>query len=175
MDHPRPGLRYVDASNLDDNAWRLNGRPVNGTDGERLGSVEGFILDRRDGRPFYIVVGAGSWFTHKHFLLPVGHTAVAGDSFVADLTKERVKRFPGFDRDKFKELSGDELKQMEQQLTSACCPEEVVVVDMWEARDHFRYPTWWEAGFYPPERLESGDDAGVTTPRARSTAADRKG
>jgi hypothetical protein len=142
-------------------------------DGEKLGNVEGVILDRRDARPFYLVVGAGSWFGHKHFLLPVGHVSVAGDSFVANLTKARVKRFPGFDLEKFQTLSDDELQQMEQRLTSACCPDDVVIADVWESREHYRYPTWWEVDFYRPERLESGKDGGATTPRDRSMAADR--
>ena len=71
MDHTRPELRYVDAPELTGTAADLAGAIVEGADGEKLGVVEGFIVDVDQGRPRHVVVSAG-WFVHKHFLLPIG-------------------------------------------------------------------------------------------------------
>jgi hypothetical protein len=164
MKHPRPNLRYVDADDLDDKAIKFRGIEVDGVDGEKLGKVEGFILDALTGRPYHIVVGAGHLFTHKHYLLPVGHATLAtgNDRLIADVTKDRVKRFPGFDKDLFPKMSEEEVNIMTEQLSAACCPDEVVAddVSVWETV-HYTYPTWWEADFYRPDRADrSGMDVG---------------
>jgi len=144
MDHPRPSLKYVSAKDLEDQATKFAGLEVDGTDGEKLGKLDGFIVDVDQNRPYHVVVSAGGWFSHKHFLLPVGHVALddGGEKLVADLTKDRVERFPGFDRDNFEKLSSADLKQMADSMTEACCPGDVVVV-AWEAADHYRQPSWW--------------------------------
>jgi uncharacterized protein YrrD len=120
MDHPRPGFRYVAAKDLDDSGRKFAGFPVNGSDGESLGTVEGFVVDLFTGTPRHLAVGAG-WFIHKHFLLPIGHVAISpdGNALVADITKERVKRFPGFDKGEFDKLSADELERLDRALESA--------------------------------------------------------
>jgi hypothetical protein len=124
------------------------------------------------------VVGAGGWFTHKRFLLPVGHIVLDAShkKMIADLTQDRVKRFPGFDKDTFEKLSKDDLEQMNDAMAAACCPDEIVIVESrWHAGEHFRYPTWWEAEYYRAERVADTDEAGVTTPSQRAAAADRRG
>jgi hypothetical protein len=150
MDHPRPTLRYVDAKDLSDTGLKLSGLEVDGRDGDKLGKVEGFIIDVATGRPYHVVVDAGGWFTHKHFLLPVGHAMLsgAGSKLIADVTAERVKRFPGFDKDTFNKLTDEDVKQLDQAMAAACCPDEVVVVAAWEMGGHYRYPDWWETTFY---------------------------
>jgi hypothetical protein len=150
MDHPRPTLRYVDAKDLGGSGVKLNGLEVDGMDGEKLGKVEGFIIDIASGRPYHIVVGAGHWFTHKHFLAPVGHAMLNrdGTKLIADLNIERVKRFPGFDRSKFEKLTDDDLKRLDEAMSAACCPDEVVVVTTWDVGNHYRYPKWWQESYY---------------------------
>ena len=157
MDHPSPNLRYVDAKDLEDKAIKLRGLEVDSAKNEKLGKVEGFIIDVTTGRPYHVVVGSGGWFKHKHFLLPIGHVALSpgNDKLLADLTKDRVERFPGFDKDEFKKMSEEDLKKLEAPTSAACCPDEVVVIEVaeWET-PHYRYPTWWEADFYRPDRAD---------------------
>jgi sporulation protein YlmC with PRC-barrel domain len=150
MDHPRPTLRYVDAKNLSGDGLRLNGLEVGGIDGEKLGKVEGFIIDIATGRPYHVVVGAGHWFTHKHFLVPIGHAMLSddGSKLIAELTQERVKRFPGFDKSEFEKLTDEEIKRLDEAMAAACCPDEVVIV-AWETAVHYRYPEWWRESYYP--------------------------
>jgi hypothetical protein len=158
MDHPRPNLRYVDAKELDDTATKLRGLEVDSASGEKLGKLEGFIIDATSGRPYHVVVGSSGWFKHKHFLLPIGHVALpsAGKTLVTDLTKDRVERFPGFDKDEFKQLSEADLKRLDNTMSSTCCPDEVVALNLveWETAPHLRSPTWWEADFYRPDRAD---------------------
>lgn len=44
--------------------------------GETIGEVDGFIVDVRSERPFYVVVNAGGWFKSKYFLLPIGEVTL---------------------------------------------------------------------------------------------------
>jgi hypothetical protein len=167
MKYPRPNLKYVDAGDLEDNGIKFKGMEVDSFKGEKLGQVEGFIIDILTGRPYHIVVGAGHWFKHKHVLLPVGHAmlAASGDKLIADITKERVERFPGFDKDLFDKLSEEDLKALSERLSAACTPDEVVAIDVsvWDTV-HYTYPTWWEADFYRPDRADQAamDIAGAT-------------
>jgi sporulation protein YlmC with PRC-barrel domain len=161
MKHPRPNLKYVDADDLDDKAVKFKGMEVDSVNGDKLGKVEGFIIDTSTGRPFHIVVGAGHLFTHKHFLLPVGHATLApsNDKLIADVPKERVARFPGFDKDLFPKMSEEDINRLTEQLATACCPDEVIAVEVsaWDTA-HYTYPTWWQADFYRPDRA---DEAGM--------------
>jgi hypothetical protein len=173
MKHPRPNLRYVDADDLDDKAVRFRGMEVDSFESDKLGKVEGFIIDTLTGRPYHVVVGAGHWFKHKHFLLPVGHVTLATDydKLIADVAKNRVERFPGFDKDLFPKMSEEELKILTEQLSAACCPDEVVVaeVSVWDTA-HYAYPTWWAADFYRPDRA---DMAGINVGGAASPTGAR--
>lgn len=145
MDHPRPGLRYVDAKDLDKTAMKFDGLNVSGTDGEKLGEVEGFVMDVLQGRPRHVAVGAG-WFIHKHFLLPIGHVAMSADGtkLIADLTKDRVERFPGFDKDEFEKLSDEEMTRLDAAVTAACVGYTAVA----DSATHHQVPEWWEPSFY---------------------------
>jgi hypothetical protein len=161
MDHPRPWLRYVDADDLDDSTLDFDGLNVESTTGDTLGDVDGFIIDVSSARPYYVVVDAGGWFTSKYFLLPVGHVSLdsAGRKLVADLGKDRVKRYPGFDRGEFEKLTDDELMRMDDQMMAACCPSETVTgsasMVAFESRAHYRAPSWWDADFYRPDRADT--------------------
>ena len=122
MDRPRPWLRYLNADDLDDTSVRFAGMKVENAQGEKLGTVDGFIIDVDTARPYYVVVDSGGWFKSKHYLVPVGHARLDGERGVmlADLTRERIKRFPGFDKDEFVKLSDQELEQFAQSTASAC-------------------------------------------------------
>jgi hypothetical protein len=167
MDHPRPGLRYISADELDTGRRPFKGFTVEDPSAEKLGTLEGFVLDVTTARPYYAVVDGGSWFRSKHFLLPIGHVALDSESrrLVADVGKERVKRFPGFELDTFKKLSDDDWYQMAQQMVAACCPDEIIdesapAVARFEIWSHYRTPAWWDPGYSNPrdvtERTATG-------------------
>ena len=153
MDHTRPELKFVSAKDLGDTGPALAGLPVNAIDGQKLGEVEGFIIDVAAARPRHVAVAAG-WFIHKHFLLPIGHAALTADgkALVADLTKDRVKRFPGFDKSEFEKLSGADLERLDDVIAAAC--DDADNVSAVQLEIHYRLPDWWRSTYY---RVPAGD------------------
>ena len=69
-----------------------------------------------------LAVDSGGWFKSKLFLLPVGHAQLdrERDVIVADLTRERVEQFPGFDKDEFQEFGQEELGRFNNETSRAC-------------------------------------------------------
>ena len=148
MEHPRPWMKFVDVKDLNAGAT-FGDMDVLGSDGEKLGRLDGFIIDETSARPYHVVVSAGHWFTHKHFLVPVGHVTMSGSTLTSDLTKDRVKRFPGFDKGEFEKLSDEDLKRMNAELATACCVDGVTIVaTAWETGGHYRAPDWWKDSYY---------------------------
>ena len=161
MDHPRPGLRYVDAGDLD-GSFKFDGLEVDSYTDEKLGTVDGFIIDVNSARPYYVVVDAGGWFTSKYFLLPIGHAGldVPGNKLIADISKDHVSKYPGFDRDVFNNLSNAELDRLDRETAKACCPEDSADNDAdfarrYETWKHYQNATWWDSSFYRPDRADS--------------------
>ncbi|HZR26870.1 MAG TPA: PRC-barrel domain-containing protein [Vicinamibacterales bacterium] len=161
MDHPRPGLRYISVSELDGDRRTFDGFTVDDPAGEKLGKLEGFILDVNSARPYYVVCDAGGWFRSKHFLLPIGHVALDSESrkLIADVTKDHVRRYPGFDLDEFKKLSEDDLYRIAQGMAAECCPNEAIdrsqpAYTRFEIWSHYRTPTWWDSSYYQPSGVK---------------------
>ena len=144
MDHPKPELKYVDARALNGFAARLDGAQVVGSDGGKLGVVEGFIVDVRQHRPRHVVVEAG-WFVHKHFLLPIGHVTVSSDGamLTADIDKTRVESFPGFNKGEFDTLSGDAFDDLDRTMATITAGVAVTELD-----SHYRLPSGWDDSNY---------------------------
>src|SRR3989442_12607459 len=176
MDRPRPWLRYVNADDLDDTTVKFASMRVENAQDEKLGTVDGFIIDVDTARPYYVVVDSGGWFKSKHYLVPVGHARLDEERGVmlADLTRERIKRFPGFDKDEFAKLSDQELEQFAQSTAAACSVTEIVIVSdvPWsEWHPHYEQPDWWQSNYYRPERAGSaGVTAGAGMPSPRGTS-----
>jgi hypothetical protein len=176
MDHPRPWLRYVDADDLDDKTFDFDDAEVVDQAIEKLGSVDGFIIDVNSGRPYYLVVEAGHWFKHKYFLVPIGYVGMSADGkrFVADLPKARAQRFPGFDRGEFEKLSEPEMERLAHALAAASRDEDIVIETSWETWREYAPPSWWDSSFYRPENATAGEEPRHANPAPRSTAADRR-
>ena len=113
MKHPRPGLSYVPVKELDRSKMSFEDYTVEDPADEKVGKLEGFILDVDRAIPYYVVVDAGGWFRSKHVLVPIGHVALDSESkkLVADVPKERMKRFPGFDLSLFPKLTQEDLTE----------------------------------------------------------------
>ena len=122
--------------------------------GDRLGEVEGFVVDSVSGRPYYIAVDSGGWFKSKHFLLPVGHAQLDRDRevIVADLTRDRVEQFPGFDKDDFQKFGEEEIGRFNDETSRACnisgAAYSYSATEPWSAAwddPEFRHPDWWRS------------------------------
>lgn len=179
MDHPLPWLRYIDADDVGDQTIDFDGLKVRNPQMEKLGEVEGFIIDSDSGRPYYVVVDAGGWFKSKHFLLPIGEARLDDDSdaLVTNLSKERVHRFPGFDKDEFSKLSEQDLRRMNDEICSVCSVSAVSystsepIQAAWD-RPQFTRPTWWTANPVSPQRMgERAYQSAVEYPAATATSS----
>ena len=173
MNHPKPWLRYIEADKLDDNTLDLDGMNVQNGAGEKLGDVDGFIVDSESGRTYYAVVDAPGWFTSKQFLLPIGqlHLNDDRDALVVNLTKEQVKRFPGFDKDEFDKLTESDITRINNDICLIVEQDVVYSADepyyeAWNRRS-FQYPDWWTAEPTLPNRMGgSAFEKGVEYPPA---------
>ena len=165
MDHPLPWLRYVDAGDLKDDS-EFDGMRVDSHAGDKLGSVDGFIVDSDSGRPYYVVVDAGGWFKSKHFLLPVGHARINAngdyDALIADVPRDRIERFPGFDKGQFEQMKPADIKRLNDEICAACSVTTVAYAAdepytaAWQRPD-YSYPDWWSSEPSLPSRM--GDEA----------------
>ncbi len=121
MNHPLPWLRYVDANRINAADLSFDGLKVRNDAMETLGSVEGFVVDNASMRPYYVVVDSGGWFKSKDFLVPIGHARIDDDrdALVVNIPKERIERFPGFNRDEFVTLKEDDIRRMNDSICDA--------------------------------------------------------
>ena len=171
MDHPKPGLKFVPIDELDRSKVTFDNFTVEDPAGEKLGALEGFILDVSSAIPYYLVVKAGSWFRSKHVLIPIGHGVLDTSSrkVVADVPKERVKRFPGFDLDLFQTLKQDDLDRMSAEIGRVCCPEDAsepaAIVAVFEQWAHYETPSWWDRDFYRGQRAGDRPESMADTRR----------
>lgn len=156
-------LRYLDADDVDDSVVNFDGLDVRGRDDEKLGDVNGFIVDLASGRVLYVVVDSGGWFRSRRFLAPIGHAVIdqGRRALSLDISKDRLHGYPEFDESRFSEFSDADLRTFEARMAEVCCPEEAVedvsaatpAAWAYDTRRHYRQPDWWTAGSYVHERL----------------------
>ena len=146
-------LRFVDASKLGDAETKLDHLPVYGWGHEKLGNLDGFIMDTATGAVQYAVVKAGGWFNSKRFLLPIGHIDrfdLKQKELMTDISTDAIRLLPEFDKDEFLAMSDKELREFERATSAACCPDTVIVEEVVWIHDggaHYRAPSWWRAEY----------------------------
>lgn len=149
MNHPKPWLKYVDADDIADETLDLDGMKVRNDAGDKLGDVDGLIVDSESGRTYYVVVDAGGWFKSKHYLMPIGqvHLDDDRDALVVNLTRDQIQKFPGFDLDEFDKLDEAAVTRINAETLSVVEPAYgASAVDRYDAawsRPSFREPEWW--------------------------------
>src|SRR5262245_62875518 len=95
-------LRYLDAGDVDDSVVNFDGLDVRGHDNEKLGDIDGFIVDVTSGRVLYAVIDASGWFTTRRFLVPIGHAPTidrADRALRVDVPRAALERYPRFEED----------------------------------------------------------------------------
>jgi hypothetical protein len=151
-------LRYLGAGDVDDGVVDFDGLDVRGQDGEKLGQVNGFIVDLATGRVLYLVIDSGGWFRTRRFLAPIGHAVVdrPANALSLDITRERLTGYPEFDETRFSQFSDADLFSFDARMAEICCPDEQAGGDgtsAYDTRRHYRQPDWWTGGAYAHERL----------------------
>ena len=145
-------LRYLDADDVHDDVVDYDGLDVLAPDGDKIGDLDGFIVDPEAGRVYHLVVDSGGWFSSRQFLLPVGHAQLdtTRRALIVDVTKDALGRYPEFHTDRFREFSDADLRAFENRTVAACCPDEPVddvAVGPWgyDTRRHYAQPAWWRS------------------------------
>ena len=151
-------LRYLAADDVDDSVVDFDGLDVRGNDGEKLGDVNGFIVDLASGRVLYVVVDSGGWFRSRRFLAPIGHAVIdqGRRALTLDVSKDRLKHYPEFEEARFGGFTDADLRAFEARMAQACCPEEKPEDGTswaYDTRRHYQQPAWWRGGTYMYERL----------------------
>jgi len=95
---PQSSTRYMRAS-------KLIGKDVRNAQGEKLGDIKEVIVDVANSRVHYVVLEFGGvlGLGEKHFAYPVRAFKASSDKddLVLNVDKERLKKAPGFDKNKW--------------------------------------------------------------------------
>ncbi len=155
-------LRYLDADDVDDSTVDFSGMDVRGSDGSKLGDIDGFIVEPTTGRVYHLVIDSGGWFTSRRFLLPIGHAQLdlQDRALRVDVARDSLNSYPEFDERRFEAFTDDDLRVFEQRTASACCPDERLTGAAsgnwdYDRRRHFSQPAWWTGGARTYERARS--------------------
>ena len=101
-DHSGPGPEVMGAGTL-------KGDAVRNSAGEDLGKIEDIMLDVRNGQIAYAVLSFGGFLGMGNKLFAVPWSALTLDTdnecFVLDVSKERLKDAPGFDKDSWPSMA----------------------------------------------------------------------
>lgn len=96
-------LRDIQATHRDligDDYYDPNGKTAYGVNEEKIGKIEGALVEDTTGRIRYLIVDAGGWFTSKEVLVPAGLARIVGDDvFFDSLTKSQVEAMEEYDHD----------------------------------------------------------------------------
>ena len=90
---------------------RLDGRPVIGSDGSKIGTVQDIYFDQDTREPEWALVKTGM-FGSKSTFVPITNATVQGDELQVPFSKDQVKGAPNLDDDG--ELSQDEEAMLAQ-------------------------------------------------------------
>ena len=148
-------LLYLDASDINDDRVDFDDLELLDTAGQKLGDVEGFIVGRDTGRPYYVVADSGGWFSSRSFLVPIGHVRLdpGNEALRSDLDRAVIERFPEYDKDRFERMSEDEARLFNERTLTACCAKELqqrtgadrYEYDKWS---HYAEPDWWRSTWF---------------------------
>ncbi|OBX76505.1 photosystem reaction center subunit H [Moraxella atlantae] len=76
------------------------GRTAYGVNNDKIGKIDGALVDDTTGRIRYFIVDVGGWFSSKEVLVPAGLARIAGDEVYFDnLTKDVVEGMDQYDPD----------------------------------------------------------------------------
>ena len=96
-------LKDIQATHRDvigDDYYDPTGKTAFGVNEEKIGKVDGALVEDTTGRIRYLIVDAGGWFSSKEVLVPAGLARIVGDDvFFDSLTKSQVEAMEQYDHD----------------------------------------------------------------------------
>lgn len=96
-------LKDIQATHRDligDDYYDPTGKTAFGVDEDKIGKIEGALVEDTTGRIRYLIVDVGGWFSSKEVLVPAGLARIVGDDvFFDSLTKSQVEAMEVYDHD----------------------------------------------------------------------------
>ncbi|MGG1355140.1 PRC and DUF2382 domain-containing protein [Psychrobacter pacificensis] len=96
-------LKDIQATHRDligDDYYDPTNKTAYGVNEEKIGKIEGALVEDTTGRIRYLIVDAGGWFSSKEVLVPAGLARIVGDDvFFDSLTKSQVEAMEVYDHD----------------------------------------------------------------------------
>ncbi len=96
-------LKDIQATHRDligDDYYDPTDKTAYGVNEEKIGKIDGALVEDTTGRIRYLIVDAGGWFTSKEVLVPAGLARIVGDDvFFDSLTKSQVEAMEEYDHD----------------------------------------------------------------------------
>ncbi|WP_413189922.1 DUF2382 domain-containing protein [Psychrobacter sp. AT9] len=96
-------LKDIQATHRDligDDYYDPTGKVAYGINEEKIGKIEGALVEDTTGRIRYLIVDAGGWFSSKEVLVPAGLARIVGDDvFFDSLTQAQVEAMDVYDHD----------------------------------------------------------------------------
>ncbi len=96
-------LQDIQATHRDligDDYYDPTGKSAYGVNEEKIGKIEGALVESNTGRIRYLIVDAGGWFSSKEVLVPAGLARIVGDDvFFDSLTKPQIEAMEHYDHD----------------------------------------------------------------------------
>jgi uncharacterized protein (TIGR02271 family) len=120
-----------------------------GSNGEKVGTIHGALVDETSGRIRYLIVDVGGWFSSKSVLVPVGLARFENDAVYFDsLTKDQVKGMGEYRHGM--EISEDFQLENERALTGVAATPSTTANTAFDYRDNDTTNTM----FSTPQKLQ---------------------
>lgn len=96
-------LQDIQATHRDligDDYYDPTGKTAYGLNEEKIGKIDGALVEDTTGRIRYLIVDVGGWFSSKEVLVPAGLARIVGDDIFFDsLTESQVEAMEVYDHD----------------------------------------------------------------------------
>jgi hypothetical protein len=114
MDHDivaNEQLRYLDASHVESPVGVLGDMVLRGPTDEKVGILDGVIIDPVKRQVCYLVVASGAWFKRRRYLVPMGPAKVEPDGHAlrVEVDSKSIKECPAFRSDAYPQFSDADL------------------------------------------------------------------
>jgi hypothetical protein len=104
-------LRYLDASRVETPEGTLDDLALRGPSNERIGRLDGVIVDPLERRVRYFVVDSGAWLKTRRYLLPVGVAQVEHEHKIlrVETDSDTLRQCEAFQSDAYPRFSDHDL------------------------------------------------------------------
>jgi ferritin-like metal-binding protein YciE len=147
----RSRLRYIAAKELP-GATEEGELHIHNDEGEHLGTLDGFVVDSRSGRPIYYVVDSRGWFVGRRYVVPVGQIEPGepATELHTTLTRNELSRYPEFSPSAFLAMEDSDALRYERRLHRSFDPDAKPYDGrpVYENLPVYRTPTWLQTGVW---------------------------